>query len=174
MHQAINPSSHPSTRPFINQNIQPYSHLSKHPFCRSNIYPYSQPSVQPSIHNPTIQPAINQTFPLSIHSSYNKWIRYLSTCPSFDQFITQTSYFPASQPYLYSTLDLFKPSNHPISSPDSHLSFNCLSSVPTIQLIIRPSIHQPVHARVHSSLGTALHPVHSIVFDLILINFYVF
>ena len=119
MHQAINPSSHPSIRRFINHKIQPYSDLSKHPPSLSIIHPYNQPcstihpSIDramhiPSIHYPSIQPAINQTNPFSRYSSYKTSISNLSSCPSFDQFITQPSYVPASLPYFSPTICTFE------------------------------------------------------------------
>ena len=123
------PPCHLIIRRFINQSIHPYSHLSKHPSCFSNIRPYSQPSAQPCIH-PSSQPAINQTKILSRHSSYNSSISYLSSYPSFDQFITQPFICPASNPYFFPTL-----------YPIGHQAIQ-----PVIQLAIyRPSVYPAFH-----------------------------
>ena len=121
IHLAIHPSDDLSIKKFIHTFIYPnihpvfqtsiriVRHLSDHA---------SIPSIHQAIYNASIQPAINQSIPLSKHSSYNITISNLSSCPSFDQFINQPSYFPAGHSYFYPTL---YPLEHQAIQPATHL-----------------------------------------------------
>ena len=171
MHQVINPSSYPSIRRFINHKIQPYSDLSKHPPCLPNIHPYNQPSstIHPSIHramrvfHSSLQPSAHSNIKPSNQQSSNP-LSHASQQPATHRASNQQSIEPCESSIVLSNPLPIRTSSHPTSNSARHLSFICLSSVPSIQLIIRPTIHQSIHASAHSSIGSAIQPVHSIKF----------
>ena len=130
IHLAIHPSDDLLIKIFIHRviyrNIHPVfqtsnrqvSHLSNHPSNRHGI------------HNSSIQTVTNQTIVLSRHSSCNTLFSNISSYPSFDQFIAQSSYFSASHPYFYPTL----------------YSFEHQAIQPAIQLsIYRSSVYLALH-----------------------------
>ena len=129
IHLAIYPSDNLSIKIFIHTVIYPNIHHVFQTSIRIVSHLSNHPSNHEAIHNPSIQPAINQTILLSRHSSYNASISNISSYPTFNQFITQPSYFTASHPYFYPTLCPFE---HQAIQPEIQLAIYRLTVYPAL------------------------------------------